>query len=160
MNMEQQKKRGIARRAVVGVGKAWSYSLGITSAVREAVRIGGKVADGYRFVRNKLADGPHNYRHETFAEAVERLGLDEAHLIRQAKAFNLRGYSWLAALLLATAWLAGAAWSDAPVAHVILCLGVMILAFSKAITFRFRACQIRDNALYSFGPWFFSPGRW
>lgn len=159
--MEQQKKHGIVRRSVVGVGRAWSYSIGLTSTVRELGRISGKVIDGFHFVRNKLADGPQNYRHESFQDAVERLGLDEAHLIRQAKAFSLRAHSWLAALLLATVWLAGAAWSDAPVLHVILCLGAMILAFSKAVTARFRFCQIRDTTLYGFGPWFWSlGGRW
>lgn len=155
-----QKKHGVARRAVVGVGKAWSYSIGFTSAVREAVRIGGKIVNGYHYVRNKLADGPENYRHETFQDAVDRLGLDEARLVHQWRVFNLRAHSWMAALLLATAWLAGAAWSDAPLSHVILCLGAMILSFSKAITWRFRVCQIRDAELYNFGPWFFSPGRW
>jgi len=158
--MEQNKKHGVARRAVVGVAKAWSYSVGITSLVRELGRIGGNVAAAGGWIRRKLADGPENYRHETFQEAVDRLGLDEAHLVRQWRAFNLRAHSWMAALLLATAWLAGAAWSDAPLAHGVLCLGVMFLAFSKAITWRFRACQIRDAELYSFVPWFLSPGRW
>lgn len=156
----EQRKHGVARRAVVGVAKAWSYSLGITSLAHELGRIGGNVAAAGGWVRRKLADGSENYRHETFQEAVDRLGLDEAHLVRQGRAFNVRAHSWMAALLLATAWLAGAAWSDAPLLHVILCLGVMILAFSKAITWRFRACQIRDAELYGFGPWFLSPGRW
>ncbi len=156
----EQKKHGVARRAVVGVAKAWSYSVGVTSLVRELGRIGGNVAAGVGWIRRKLSDGPENYRHETFQEAVDRLGLDEAHLVRQWRVFNLRAHSWMAALLLATAWLAGAAWSDAPLLHVILCLGVMFVAFSKAFTWRFRACQIRDAELYSFVPWLFSPGRW
>lgn len=159
--MEQQpKKHGVARRAVVGVAKAWSYSLGITSLARELGRIGGNAAAAGGWVRQKLSDGPKNYRHETFQEAVDRLGLDEAHLVRQWRAFNLCAHSWMAAFLLATVWLAGAAWSDMPLSHGILCFGAMVFTFSKAITWRFRACQVRDAELYSFGPWFFSPGRW
>lgn len=157
--MEQQK-HGLARRAVVGAGKAWSYSLGFTSLARELGRIGGNVATASIWVRRKLADGPQNYRTETFLEAVERLGLSEAHLVRQARAFNLWAHSWFCALLLSTAWLAGAALSNAPLLHGLLCLGVMMMTFSKAITWRFRACQIRDAELYSFFPWFFSPRRW
>ena len=160
--MEQKTKNpGVARRAVVGVAKSWSYSIGLTSALREGFRIIGNIADGFRFVRRKLADGPHNYRHETFQDAVDRLGLDETHLIRQARVFNFRALSWLAALLLATVWLAGAAWSDAPLLHVIMCLGAMTMTFAKAITWRFRFAQIRDAELYSFGPWFWSlGGKW
>lgn len=158
--MEQQQKHGLARRTVVGVGKAWSYSLGITSLARELGRIGGNLAAGSAWVRRKLADSPENYRNETFQDAVARLGLSDEHLISQARAFNLRAHSWMAALLLATAWLAAVAWSDAPLLHALLCFAAIALTFSKAITWRFRACQIRDAELYSFGPWFFSPGRW
>lgn len=157
--MEQTKKPGVARRAVVGVAKAWSYSIGLTSLARELGRIGGNVAHVGGYVRRKLADGPHNYRNEKFGEAVDRLGLDEAHLIRQARAFNRWAFWWLAVLLLATVWLAGASWSDAPVRQVILCFGIMFVAFAKASTWRYRFCQIRDAELYSFGPWFWSLGR-
>jgi len=38
----EQKKRGIIRRAGVGIAKGRVYSLGITSAYREVQRIGGK----------------------------------------------------------------------------------------------------------------------
>lgn len=159
--MEQTKKPGVARRAVVGVAKAWSYSIGLTSLARELGRIGGNVAAVGGYVRRKLADGPHNYRNEKFGEAVERLGLDETQLIRQAQAFNKWTFWWLAALLLATFWLAGAVWSNAPVLHVILSVGMMLVAFAKGITWRFRFCQIRDAELYSFGPWFWSlGGKW
>lgn len=159
--MEHQKKHGIARRAVVGVGKAWSYSLGITSLARELGRIGGNVAAVGGYVRRKLADGPHNYRHETFQDAVDRLGLDEAQLIRQARAFNKWAFWWLAALLLTTLWLAGAVRSNAPVLHVILCFGMMLVTFAKASTWRFRFCQIRDHDFdHGFASWLMNPGRW
>lgn len=158
--MEQQKKRGIMRRASVGIAKGWVYSLGITSAYREVQRIGGNLSAIGAQARRKLTDSPENYRHEGFADAVERLGLDEAHLVRRARAFNVRALSWLAAMALATVWLAYIPWSNAPVQHFVLCLGIIFMTFCKAITFRFRVCQIRDHELYSFGPWFRSPGRW
>ena len=161
MNMKQTKKPGVARRAVVGVAKAWSYSIGLTSLARELGRIGGNVAAVGGYVRRKLADGPHNYRNEKFEEAVGRLSLDEAQLIRQARAFNKWAFWWLAVLLLVTVWLAGAAWSDAPVLHVILCFGLMFVAFAKASTWRYRYCQVRDHDLdLGFGAWLANPGRW
>lgn len=157
--MEQQQ-RGIVRRASTNVAKAWAYSLGITSLVREGQRIAGNLATLGGQVRRKLADSPANYRHETFEAAIERLDLDEVHLVRQARAFNTRASSWFLALMLATGWLAYIPWSDSPVQHFVLCLGVMMMTFCKSITWRFRFCQIRDQELYSFGPWFFSPWRW
>lgn len=159
MEQQQQKKHGIARRAGVGLAKAWSYSLGITSLTREGKRIGGNVGALFAHVRRKLADSPDNYLHETFEEAVQRLGLDEAHLVRQARAFNVRANSWFAALMLSTCWLAGIPFTDAPWSHALLCAGAMFMTFAKFITCRFRYSQIRDQELYSFTPWFFS-GRW
>lgn len=156
----EQKKHGFARRATVGVAKAWAYSLGITSLAREGQRIAGNMGALGAHVRRKLNDSPANYRHEAFEEAVERLELDEAHLVRRGQDFNTRAASWFAALMLATGWLAYIPWSDAPLQHFILCLGLMFMTFSKSITWRFRYCQIRDAELYGFGPWFRSPGRW
>lgn len=160
MEQQQQKKPGISRRAGVGLAKAWFYSLGITSVAREGQRIGGNLAALGAHVRRKLTDSPDNYRHETFEEAVQRLSLDEAHLMRQAHAFKVRANSWFTALMLATCWLAGIPFTNAPWSHALLCAGVMLMAFGKFITWRFRYSQIRDKELCSFTPWFFSPGRW
>ncbi|MBW7900332.1 MAG: hypothetical protein H3C26_02570 [Rhodocyclaceae bacterium] len=154
---DTQKKHGIARRAVVGLGRAWLYSIGITSLGRTLGRIGGDINAGFGHVRRKLADG--NYRRESFQQAVERLDLDSEHLVHQARAFNVRAFSWLGAALLSLLWLLGAGWSDAPFSHAILCLGAVFMASCKSLSWRFRACQIRDGELYSFGPWFWSLGR-
>lgn len=158
--MEQPKKHGIVRRGAGGLGKAWAYSLGFTGLYNTGKRIAGNLSDAGAHVRRKLNDSPENYRHETFEEAVERLGLDEAHLVRQARDFNIRAFSWLTSMVLATLWMMWAPWSDSPVSHFILCLGLMIMSFSKFISWRFRACQIRDRELFSFGPWIRNPGRW
>lgn len=159
--MEQKKqKRGIVRRAGGGLAKAWAYSLGFTGLYRDGQRIAGNLAALGTNVRRKLTDSPANYRHETFEAAVQRLDLDGVHLIRQARAFNVRAASWFLALMLSTGWLAYLPWSDSPIQHFILCLGLMFMTFAKSITWRFRYCQIRDAELYSFGPWFRNPGRW
>jgi hypothetical protein len=162
--MEQQitkKKPGIIRRAATGTAKAWAWSIGLPALVKTGKRIAGNVGAAGAHVRRQLNDSPANYRHETFEDAVERLSLDEAHLVKRAKAFNVRSMSWLASMILASGWLAWLAASDAlTVQAFVIWLGLMTMTFAKTITWRFRYCQIRDQELYSFGPWLRSPGRW
>lgn len=162
MEQQQQKKHGIVRRAARGTFNAWAYSLGLTSLARTSKRIGGNLAEAGGYVRRKLKDSPANYRHETFEEAASRLSLDEARLVRQARAFNTRALSWLAAMVMATAWLGWLALSGTLTLQAfVLWLGLMFMTCAKSITWRFRFCQIRDQELYSFGPWFWSlGGRW
>ena len=162
--MEQQitkKKPGIIRRAASGTAKAWAWSIGLPALVKTGKRIGGNLSAAGTHVRRQLNDSQANYRIESFKAAVERLGLDETHLIKQAKAFNTRALSWLASMILASGWLAWLAASDAlTVQAFIIWVGLMTMTFAKTITWRFRFCQIRDQELYSFGPWLRSPGRW
>ncbi len=160
--MEQQKKPGIVRRAAGGTAKAWAYSLGITGLYSTGKRIGGRVAGLARDVWGELRKTKADYRHETFQDATSRLSLDEARLVRQARAFNTRALSWLAAMVMATAWLGWLAMSGTLTLQAfILWLGLMFMAGAKCVTWRFRFCQIRDQELYSFGPWFWSlGGRW
>lgn len=162
MEQQQQKKPGIVRRAAGGTAKLWAFSLGLTGLWNTGKRIGGNLSSAGAHVRRKLKDSPANYRHETFEDAVERLGLDEAHLVRQARAFNVWAMSWLCAAILVAAWLfffsvAGALTLPA----FIICCGLTLITCAKSLTWRYRACQVRDRELYSFGPWFWSlGGRW
>lgn len=156
----EQKKHGFARRATVGVAKAWAYSLGITSLARDGQRIAGNMGALGVHVRRKLKDSPKNYRHEAFEEAVERLDLDEAHLVRQARIFKHRAVWYFVATMSATAWLGYTPFTDHPVNAFFMALGAIALTGAKWLRWHFRFCQIRDRELYSFGPWFRSPGRW
>lgn len=160
--MEQQKKQhGIVRRGAAGLGKAWAYSLGFTGLYHEGRRIAGTLGALGSHVRRRLNDSPANYRHETFEDAVERLGLDEAHLIKQANAFNTWSMFWLVALMLAAAWLAWLALSGSlTLSAFIDCLGLMFMTSAKSITWRFRFCQIREMEFFAFSPWLRNPGRW
>lgn len=162
MEQQQQKKPGIVRRAAGGTAKLWAFSLGLTGLWNTGKRIGGNLSAAGAHVRRKLKDSPANYRHETFEDAVERLGLDEAHLVKQAKAFNVRALSWLASMVMATIWLGWLTLSATLTMQAfILWLGLMFMASAKFITWRFRYCQIMDRELYSFGTWFRDNlGRW
>lgn len=159
--MEQTKRPGIARRAVVGVAKSWSYSIGLTSTVREGIRIWGDIVEGYRFVRRKLADGPHNYRNETFQDAVDRLGLDETHLLQRARIFRLYANVGFVAMMVATGWLAYVPFTDRPINALFLTLGLIAATGSQWLTWHYRYCQIRDHDHdLGFGTWLMNPGRW
>lgn len=160
MEQLEQKKRGIVRRAAGGVGKAWAYSIGITSLVREGRRIGSNLFAAGAYVRHKLSDSPANYRQESFDDAVERLSLDEVHLVRQARIFKHYAIWYFVATMVATAWLAYTPFTDRPFNAFLMAIGAIAVTGSKWLTWHFRYCQIRDQELYSFGPWFRNPGRW
>lgn len=158
---KQQKKHGIVRRAASGTAKAWAYSIGLTGLVNTGKRLGGGVGQVVAHARHQLNDKPENHRRETFEQAVDRLGLDEEHLIKQAKAFNTRSLSWLASMVMASAWLAYLALSGTLTPQAfILWLGLMFMTGAKTITWRFRYSQICHQELFSFGSFLRTPGRW
>lgn len=155
-----QPKKSLARRTTVFLAKGWAYSLGFTGIYEEVQRIGRGLGHARQHIREKLADGPQNYRHETFNAAVARLGLDEAHLIRQARSFRIRANSWFAAFLLTVGWMCYLPWAQHPYSFFLIDFGVMLMTYARSITWHFRVCQVRDRELYSFGPWVLSPSRW
>lgn len=159
---EQQKKHGIVRRAAGGTAKAWAYSLGLTGLYSTLKRLGGKLAAIGSFVWQKLNDSSDNYNKESFDQAVARLCLDEAHLNKQAKAFNTWALSWLASIFVSIAWVGWLALSGMlTMQGFILWFFFMFMAGAKFITWRFRYYQIMDRELYSFGTWFRDNlGRW
>lgn len=162
--MEQQttqKKPGIVRRAAVGTAKAWAYSLGFTSLYRTTRRIGGNLSAVGEHVRRQLKDSPANHRHETFEQAIARLSLDEAQLIRRARIFK-RWASWcFLATMLATAWLAYVPFTERPFNAFLLTVGVIFVTGSQWLKWHFRFCQIRDQSLeQGFVQWILNPRRW
>lgn len=159
--MDQADKHGIARRAAVGVGRLWAYSLGITSLVRTGHRIWGRLDTGADYVRRKLADGPQNYRRESFNEAVERLGLDEADLERRACLYRSYAIWNFLAMMVATGWLAYVPFTDHFVNALLLTLCLIAAIGSQWLMWHYRYCQLRDRDLETgFGAWLMNPGRW
>lgn len=162
--MEHQnppKKPGIVRRAAVGTVKAWAFSIGLTGLARTGKRIGGNLSDAATHVRRQLNDSPANYQHEAFEQAVERLGLDEAHLIRRARIFKRYATWYFVSTMLATAWLAYVPFTDRPFGAFLLTSGIIFVTGSKCLKWHFRFCQIRDQSLeQGFVQWILNPGRW
>ncbi len=145
-----QKQRNIFVRSSRAVGRFWLWSTGFSSLGNQLGRIGSNLKG---FIQQGQ---PREYRHETFEEAVSRMSLDEQHLIRQARSFNLIAATWFFMMCLSLLWLSLAPRSDSPLAHVLISLGLIWVCFAKSITWRFRFCQIRDQELYSFQSWIVS----
>ena len=158
MTNDTQRKHYV-RRAAVGVAKGWSYSVGLTSLAATVHRIGGDVSNLAGHVSQALAK--KQYRHETFQEAVDRLGLTPADLTRQAARFNTLSFSWMGASLLTVSWMLYLSWTgQLHLQSLLMCLSTLAMTTSKFTASRFRACQLRDRELYAFTPWAFQPGRW
>lgn len=159
--MEQQKKPGIVRRAAGGTAKAWAYSIGLTSLYRTTKRIGGNLSAVGEHVRRQLNDSPANYRRESFHEACERQGLDEEHLIWQARIFKQCAAWCFLATMVATAWLAYVPFTDRPFSAFLLTVGIIFVTGSQWLKWHFRFCQIRDQSLeQGFVQWLLNPWRW
>ena len=151
----QPQKRGLVRlvkQSAAGLGRGWAWSLGLTSFKNEGVRITNNVSGLGRYVHRKLTEQP-SCRHEKFDDAVQRLGLTDADLIRQAKAFNSRAANWFLSAAIGLLWLAFLPTSSSPFSHALLCSGVILMSSAKAVTWRFRFCQIREQELFGFGEW-------
>ncbi|ARU31737.1 hypothetical protein CAP31_08620 [Sulfuriferula sp. AH1] len=151
----QPQKRGLVwliKQSAVGLGKGWAWSLGLTSLKNEGVRIASNVSDLGAYVHRKLTEQP-TCRHESFNDAVDRLGLTEEDLIRQAKIFNSRAANWFLSAAIGLLWMAFLPTSNSPFSHFLLCFGIILMSSAKAVTWRFRFCQIREEQLFGFGEW-------
>lgn len=158
----EQRQHGFARRAAVGLVTGWSYSVGLTGALLAVIRLVKRVWNALRFVRSRLADGPENYRRETFSEAISRLDLNETDLARQAKLLRRCAVWNFIATLAATISLAYSPFMPQHQFNAFLMsLGAVFVFGSKWLTFHYRYCQLRDRNLdYGFGNWLLNPGRW
>lgn len=139
--MTKERKKGIIRRA--GSAYAWSIA-GDWREVRENF---GKLRARLAELRNA------QYLDESFAEAVDRLGLTRAQLHqRHDKLFGLSVIYGLI-VLVAFVFLCATTYSPHPINHALMSSGVIIVAGSKFITARFRVAQIRAGRLFGFKEW-------
>ena len=95
-------------------------------------------------------------RQEKFTEAVDRLRLSESDIQARAAEFQQRSAWWFLgfALGLCLLMLGPVMVPDNIVSHTLLAVGVIVLGGAHAARWHFRACQVRDRELYSFGSWF------
>lgn len=140
---EKKQKRGLLRAG----GRLWAESLGLPGLVETIKRL-------LRFIPRLLSLlARRQPRVETFSQAVERTGVDEVEISRRAGA--ARGMAdalTIVAFLCSAATVYGGltAWSFPVVSLLAL---VATWCGAHAITWAFRAAQLRDRELFSFGDW-------
>lgn len=134
---------GVVRR--VGSLYVWSIA-GDWKEVRENA---GRLRERFRALRNR------RYRDEDFDEAVARLGLSRETLRHRHD--QLAGLSMLYATITAIAlvFAIAAPFSEHPINHALMSIGVATVAGSKFLAARFRVAQIRAGELFGFREWLF-----
>ena len=138
---------GAARR----VGKAYVWS--IAGDWREVRENFGKLRARLAELRNS------RYLDESFAEAVDRLGLTRAQLHQRHD--QLFGLSVIYGLivLVAFGFLCATTYSPHPINHALMSIGVALVAGSKFLATRFRIAQIKSQRFFGFGEWLRGAGR-
>lgn len=148
------EERGTAKKKTVLTGisvvTGWWMLQQAASTISEAVSAAGRVG--------KLAKGViferRTPRIETFADAVARLKLTESDLHVRAQEFQYRSALSFLVFVMGFAFFAISPMVSNMISHAMLSAGVMLLGAANALRWHFRACQVRDRALYSFGGWF------
>lgn len=145
----RQKAAGVLRR--VGGAYVWS----VAGDWREVRENAGRLSERLKGLRNR------QYRSERFAEAVERLGLTEAALRKRQD--QLSGLAVLYEVIagLALLFIMAAPFSEHPINHALMSIGVAGVAGAKFLAARFRVAQIRARELFGFKDWLFGRvGQW
>lgn len=142
----RKKTAGAMRR--VGSAYVWLIA-GDWQEVRENA---SKLRERFRVLQNR------RYRDEDFDEAVARLMLSKERLRQRHD--QLVGLAMLygTITLIALLFVCAAPLSEHPINHVLMSLGVMVVAGSKFLSARFRVAQIRAGQLFGFKEWLFSTG--
>lgn len=120
------------------------------------------ISDSVKKTRERLAalagQDRKEARHETFADAVARLGLTDDRLRRRQQEFEFTAAVWFSLCAVSFVFLLLSVVSAHPVSQAALSIGVMALAASHAIKARFRAAQVRQRELFGFTAWLFGRG--
>lgn len=127
----------------IGRGYIWS----ITGDLDE-------VKQNFRNARDRM-HGMLNreFRHETFEEAIQRLGLSKQDIEDKRRQFDLMAFFYGLLSLLCFLYMLMAPFSPHPIAHGFLMFGVFVVFFTKYIGFRFRIAQIRAQQFFEFKDW-------
>ncbi len=135
-------------RGVRAAGRWYKYALiGDTRQVMQsAAAIRGRMAE----IMNAGAEA----RHETFAEACDRLGLSEEDVVRRRDELQMAARVFLmvaCASLLVFGYLP---WSPHPVSHGLFSLLVLVMALTRYSVLRWRQAQCEQCELMTYaGYW-------
>lgn len=145
-------KEKINAKRVATTGLAWVSGWRILqqagSVVGESVAAFGRVGTLLKqvFTRRKP-------RHETFTEAQERMGLTEADLQQRLKNFSFRAALWFLMFCISLSFLMVSPLVSNPISHALNSAGIVLVSIAGCLVWRFRICQVKARAFYSFGGW-------
>ncbi|HUX62233.1 DotA/TraY family protein [Sulfuricella sp.] len=134
----------------ISVVSGWWMAKQAAGAVGEVVTAAGRVG---KLAKTALFDRRKPIK-ETFADAVARLDLTEADLHTRAREFQYRSALWFLVFVVGFSVFAISPMVSNMASHAMLSAGVMLLGVVNTLHWHFRACQVRDRALYGFGGWF------
>lgn len=145
---EKGKRPGvIARSARVAKRVGGFYAWTVTGDLQER-------KEDFKRIKARL-DGILNrrFRHESFDEAVARLGLSDEDLKKRADYLASLGFLFGLISALALLFLAATPLSPSPLNHALMSSGVVFVAGTKYLAIRFRVAQIRKRAFFEFKDW-------
>ncbi|MHB1592242.1 MAG: DotA/TraY family protein, partial [Sulfuricella sp.] len=134
----------------ISVVTGWWMAKQAAGAASEVVMAAGRVG---KLAHASIFDRKKPIK-ETFAVAVERLNLTESDLRARAREFQYRSALSFLVFVAGFAFFAVSPMVSNMVSHAMLSAGVMLLGVANTLRWHFRACQVRDRALYGFGGWF------
>ncbi len=134
----------------ISVVSGWWIAKQAAGAVGEAIMAAGRIG---KLAKTAIFDRREPIK-ETFADAVARLTLSEADLHARAREFQYRSALAFLVFVAGFAFFAISPMVSNIISHAMLSAGVMALGAANALRWHFRACQVRDRALYGFGSWF------
>lgn len=128
----------------------WSIAKQAGGAIVDAAMLPARVG---KLARDLFSDRRKPIK-ETFADAVARLELTEADLHVRARDFQYRSALSFLVFVVGFVFLSLSPIVAHLTSHAMLSGGVMALGAANTLRWHFRACQVRDRALYGFGGWF------
>lgn len=133
----------------ISVVSGWWMAKQAAGAVGEVVTAAGRVG---KLAKTALFNRRKPIK-ETFADAVARLDLTETDLHTRARDFQYQSALWFLVFVVGFCVFAISPIVSNMASHAMLSAGVMLLGVVNTLHWHFRACQVRDRALYGLGGW-------
>lgn len=146
--MEIDKKK--VAKGVLSVASGWYMMKQVAGVAVEGTAAAKRVLGLGKDVFKRHKASRHN---ETFAEAAARLNLTDADLHDREEEFHFRSALAFLSIVAGFAFFVFFPTVTHQVSHILMSAGVMAVGAAKWLSWRFRACQVRDRDLYSFGSW-------
>jgi hypothetical protein len=100
-----------------------------------------------------LISAPARRREESFAQAMQRLGVDEEALAKRLKVLRMQTTVYLGVAVIAFVMLTMSPFVARPLTNLLMSLGVFGLCVTRGGIARFRVCQIEQRDLFGFRQW-------